>query len=130
MERESSFFSICYQCGLCCREKVITLSPCDVIRIARAGGIPTGEAVRKYTLRRGSILKFRNDGKCGALDGTACTIHPGRPLACRLYPLGLERDPDGAERFIHLEPATGSLGVYGANGRIADFLEAQGVREY
>jgi Fe-S-cluster containining protein len=130
MERESSFFYSCNRCGLCCRDKVITLSPCDLIRIARAAGISTGEALRKYTLRRGSILKFLNDGKCGALDETACTIHQGRPLACRLYPLGLERSPDGGERFVRIEPAVGSLGVYGVNGTVGDFLAAQGVPEY
>jgi Fe-S-cluster containining protein len=130
MERSSSFSYTCNQCGLCCHDKVITLAPYDVIRIARAAGITTTEAVRKYTLRRGSILKFKDKGSCVALEGTACTIHQGRPLACRLYPLGLERDVDGGESFTRLEPAVGSLGVYGANGTIADFLEVQGVREY
>src|SRR5258708_36812718 len=113
MERSGSFSYTCNQCGLCCRDKVITLSPCDMIHIARGAGISTGEAVRKFTLRRGSILRFGEDGKCVALAGTACTIHLGRPLACRLYPLGLERDRDAAERVISLEPAVGSLGVDG-----------------
>jgi Fe-S-cluster containining protein len=126
----SSFSYACNQCGLCCRDKVITLSPYDLMRIARAAGISTNEAVRKYTLRRGSILRFGEEGSCVALDGTACAIHQGRPLACRLYPLGLERRPDGGESFIRLEPASGSLGIYGVNGTIADFLETQGVQEY
>lgn len=129
MERRSSFSYTCNQCGLCCRDKVITLSPYDVIRIARATGISTGEAVHKYTVRRGSILKFRNDGSCVALDEAACAIHQGRPLPCRLYPLGMECKPDG-ESFIRLEPAPGSLGINGDTSTIADFLEAQGVREY
>jgi Fe-S-cluster containining protein len=86
--------------------------------------------VCEYTLRRGSILKFKPDGTCGALAGARCTIHTGRPLACRLYPLGLQRDGDGRESFIRLEPATGSRGIYGENGTIADFLVAQGVPEY
>ncbi|HXD91178.1 MAG TPA: YkgJ family cysteine cluster protein [Candidatus Binataceae bacterium] len=130
MERSSSFSYTCNQCGLCCRDKVITLSPYDLMRIARAAGISTNEALRKYTLRRGSLLKFKDKGSCVALEGTTCTIHQGRPLACRLYPLGLQRTPDGAESFIRLEPAVGSLGVYGAKGTIADFLETQGFREY
>src|SRR4029077_16862345 len=112
------------------RDKVITLSPYDLMRIARAAGISTNEALRKYTLRRGSLLKFKDEGSCVALEGTTCTIHQGRPLACRLYPLGLQRTPHGVESFIRLEPASGSLGIYGVNGTIADFLETQGVREY
>jgi Fe-S-cluster containining protein len=109
---------------------VITLSPYDLIRIARAAGISTTDAIRRYTIRRGSILKFDDHGACVALDETRCTIHHGRPLACRLYPLGLQRDSASAESFVRLDPAPGSLGVYGANGTVADFLDAQGVREY
>ena len=135
MERESQFSYVCNRCGLCCRDKVITLSPYDVIRIARAAKVSTGTAVARYTMRRGSLLRFLPDGRCAALEGPRCTIHPGRPLACRLYPLGLERAPgaDGAgyvERFVQLEPAAGSLGVYGTAGTVAEFLNGQGVGPY
>jgi Fe-S-cluster containining protein len=130
MERESKFSYICNRCGLCCRDKVIALSPYDVIRIARAAAVSTGEAVASYTLRRGSLLRFLPDGRCAALASTRCTIHRGRPLACRLYPLGLERTPgaDGGEyleRFVQLEPASGSLGIYGVAGTVAEFLDGQ-----
>jgi uncharacterized protein len=132
VERESRFSYVCNGCGLCCRDKVITLSPYDVIRIARAAKISTGAALARYTRRRGSLLRFLPDGRCAALDGPCCTIHPGRPLACRLYPLGLERTPgaDGAghvERFVQLEPADGSLGVYGVASTVGEFLDGQGL---
>ena len=135
MDGKSKFSYVCNGCGLCCRNKVITLSPYDVIRIARAAKVSTGAAVARYTLRRGSLLRFLPDGQCAALDGLRCTIHPGRPLACRLYPLGLERAPgaDGytyVERFVRLEPAVGSLGVYGAAGTVADFLGGQQAAPY
>jgi len=135
MLAESKFSYVCNRCGLCCRDKVITLSPYDVIRIARAAKVSTGTAVARYTMRRGSLLRFLPDGRCAALEGPRCTIHPGRPLACRLYPLGLERAPgaDGAgyvERFVQLEPAAGSLGVYGVDGTVAEFLDGQGIAPY
>jgi Fe-S-cluster containining protein len=134
MLAESKFSYLCNQCGLCCRDKVITLSPYDVIRIARAAKVSTGEAVARYTLRRGSLLRFLPDARCAALVGPRCTIHPGRPLACRLYPLGLERAPgvEGrhVEHFVRLEPATGSFGVYGAAGTVAEFLDSQDVAPY
>ncbi|MGH7840796.1 MAG: YkgJ family cysteine cluster protein [Candidatus Binataceae bacterium] len=130
MIRSAAFSYICNQCGRCCRDQMITLSPYDVIRIAQAAEISTAEVVREYTIRRGSMLKFRTDGTCVALAGTRCSIHQGRPLACRLYPLGLERDTDGGESFTTLEPASGSLGAYGGDGTIADFVEGQGVTEY
>jgi Fe-S-cluster containining protein len=110
---------------------VITLAPYDVLRLARAAGVPTSEAVRRFTIRRGSILKIGEGGACAALDGTRCGVHEGRPLACRLYPLGLERGPGGrGESFIRLDPAPGSLGVYGDGGTVGDFLEEQEVDDY
>jgi Fe-S-cluster containining protein len=134
MERGARFSYACKQCGLCCRDQVITLAPYDVIRLARAAGITTGDAIRQYTLRRGSILKFTKQRTCIALDGTRCTIHQGRPLACRLYPLGLRRDAGGGETFVTIEPAVGSRGVYsennGQNGTVAAYLAVQGVDEY
>ena len=126
MERDTPFSYQCNQCGLCCYNKVITLSPYDVLRIARAAGISTGEAVRRYTIRRGSILRFEAAGQCAALNGTRCTLHRGRPLACRLYPLGIERS-ESRERLIALEPAAGSLGVYGKDSRAGRFVDAQGT---
>lgn len=48
-----------------------------------------------YTLGAGSILQFNGKsntyGKnsCGLYsDGLGCSVHPARPLACRLFPLG------------------------------------------
>ena len=36
----------------------------------------------------------------------------------------------GDEKFVMLEPAADSLGVYGVDGTVSDFLAAQGVDEY
>jgi Fe-S-cluster containining protein len=131
MNRDSSFSYVCNACGLCCHNKVITLSPYDVLRLARAAGISAREAIERFTIRRGSILKFTDGGACVALYGARCGVHRGRPLACRLYPLGIERAKGvGAEKFVTLEPAAGSLGVYGTDGTVNDFLEAQGVRPH
>ena len=130
MNRNSSFSYLCNACGLCCHYKVITLSPYDVLQLARVAGISTREAIDRFTIRRGSILKF-TDGACAALEGARCGVHRGRPLACRLYPLGIERIEDaGSEKFVMLEPAAGSLGVYGAEGDVYNFLVAEGVGEY
>jgi Fe-S-cluster containining protein len=96
--------------------------------LARESRISTGDAVVRYTMRRGSLLKFEADGGCTALDGVRCSIHRGRPLACRLYPLGLERN-GGRERFNRLESAVGSTGLWGNDG-IAGFLTAQDVQQH
>ncbi len=126
MQRQSPFSYNCNQCGRCCHNQVITLSPVDVIAIARAAGLRTGDAIARYTMRRGSLLRFDALGRCVALEGVRCSIHRGRPLACRLYPLGLESG-GGVDRFIRLEPAVGSTGIYGDAATVGEFLAAQGV---
>jgi Fe-S-cluster containining protein len=101
------------------------------MRLARAVAASTREAIDRFTIRRGSILKFTDDGACVALEGSRCGVHRGRPLACRLYPLGLERiEESNGENFVMLEPAVGSLGDYGIDGDINNFLEAQGIAPY
>ena len=128
MNRTTAFSYACNACGRCCHDKVITLAPYDVLRIARAAQITTGECIARFTIRRGSILRFTDHRGCIALDGLRCGLHRGRPLACRLYPLGIERVADGADaRFVRLEPAAGSLGVYGDVGTVRDFLASQDV---
>lgn len=129
MNRQSPFSYQCNQCGRCCHDKVVTLSPYDVIRIARMMGISTSEAVRRYTIRRGSILRFLPEGACSALDGTRCGLHRGRPLACRFYPLGIERSGD-SEQLITLDPADGSLGVYAQDSTAGNFIDANGTSPY
>jgi uncharacterized protein len=131
MNRQSPFSYLCNACGRCCRDKVIPLSPYDVFMLAQAAGVPSAEVVRRFTIRRGSILRFNAYGACAALQGTSCGVHRGRPLACRLYPLGIECDfAGGVERVMQLDPAPHSAGVYGVSGKVADYLESQGVPEY
>jgi Fe-S-cluster containining protein len=130
MHRQSRFSYLCQQCGRCCHNQVITLSPYDVFRLARAAGLSTAETVARYTIRRGSILKFKEDGSCTALEGAICTLHSGRPLACRIYPLGVERDDQGGERYLRLDPAAGSEGIYGTDGTVQDFLGTQDAETY
>jgi len=119
----------CNACGRCCHNQVITLSPYDVIQLARAAHLSTTEAITRFTLRRGSLLRFESDGRCAALDGSRCKLHSGRPLACRVYPLGIERRGSRLS-LVELEPAAGSAGVYGTASSVADFLESQGVAPY
>ena len=101
-----------------------------MLRLAQAAGVSTRDAIAFYTIRRGSILRFSEDGGCVALDRTRCGLHRGRPLACRLYPLGIERTDDADEKFVLIEPAAGSLGIYGIDGTVDSFLASQGVGEY
>lgn len=97
--------------------------------LASATGLSTAQTIARFTLRRGSLLRFDSNGGCAALRGGMCAVHTGRPLACRLYPLGMERTA-GGDRFVRLEAAPGSIGIYGIEGTVGDFLLQQGVEPY
>ena len=59
-----------------------------------------------------------------------CTVHPDRPLVCRLYPLGRQITESGDERFVHVTPHPLSGGSFHKNGTIAEFLAAQKVDDF
>jgi Fe-S-cluster containining protein len=76
-------------------------------------------------------LQTRGDDRsCVFLGPRGCTVHPDRPLACRLYPLARWISPEGEESFGHLEPHPQTAGVYGTAGTVDDFLSAQGLAPY
>ncbi|WP_430407011.1 YkgJ family cysteine cluster protein [Fluviicola sp.] len=65
------------------------------MRLAHAKGMSSKAFRDKYTRESGSVLHFNglpnHTGKssCGLYeDGLGCSVHPARPLACRLFPLG------------------------------------------
>jgi Fe-S-cluster containining protein len=61
------------------------------------------------------------------LGPEGCTVHPDRPLVCRLYPLGRFVSFDGTERFGQATPHPETEGVYHDRGTIAEFLAGQDV---
>lgn len=114
-------------------------------RLAEALGVGTDEVLDRYVGEDGATLKTTRHGACIFLEGRDCSVHGGRPLVCRTYPLGrvLSRD-DGEEVIVELRPHPQSEGVYrrgdarGGGGTaetvrratVADYFEAQGVRPY
>jgi Fe-S-cluster containining protein len=127
LARTTPFSYRCQACSRCCRNKGIRINPYEVARLAEALGTTTTDVLARWTTEGGSMLAAREDGTCVFLGAGGCTVHAGRPLVCRLYPLGRSRDPDGAERFAELEPVADSDGVYGEDGSIDDYLRSQGV---
>ena len=91
----------CHNCGGCCRQHAIAITPEEHQRIARqnwtaADGIPTGqplfERVGWLPGSKWHRLAHRPDGACVFLDERGmCRIHAkfgeaAKPLACRIYP--------------------------------------------
>ena len=106
------------------------MGPYEALRLARRLGLTTTEFFARHTEAGGTVLQTREDRSCVFLDERGCSVHPDRPLACRIYPLARWVDPDGNESFGHLEPHPQTAGVYGDKGTVGDYLEAQGLAPY
>lgn len=126
--RQEAFGYVCRRCLKCCHHKRIQLNPYEVARLARNHGLTTTEFRAAWTEDGGGlVLRQTETGACVFLGSEGCTVHPDRPLVCRLYPLGRHVRADGSESFSHVEPHPQSRGEYTNRGTIADFLEEQGA---
>jgi uncharacterized protein len=88
----------CSRSGTCCHDKMVWLNPWELSCLAHAKGIVAREFRDRFCEFGGIRLRF--DGPPGwqglpacsqFIPGAGCSVHPGRPLACRLYPLGRQR---------------------------------------
>lgn len=128
-DRETAFSYTCHGCGRCCYHKAIRVDPYAVARLADALGTTTTEVLARYVEPETSTLRQSDDGACVFFDG-GCSVHPGRPLACRLYPLGWAAQQDGRETFLQLSPHPESEGEYGTDGTVAEYIESQETAPY
>lgn len=131
LTRDTRFSYACRACKRCCHMYEVRATPYDLLVLARHLGITTTEVLRRYIAPEGSSLARRQtDGACIFLGRLGCAVHPARPLACRLYPLGREMDSNGAERFFQLEPHPLTEGIYGDASTVGGFLSDQDTREH
>jgi Fe-S-cluster containining protein len=96
----------------CCRDVNIVLTPLDVLQLARATGLETGEFLEKHTLNPITkelhlpviMLKMGDDEErlCPFLGDEGCTVYDRRPWACRMYPVGMAIPP--ARAGVEPEP--------------------------
>jgi Fe-S-cluster containining protein len=107
------------------------VGPYEGLRLSRRLGITTTEFLSRHTEAGGTVLQTRADDRgCVFLGPRGCTVHPDRPLACRIYPLARWISPEGDESFGHLEPHPQTAGVYGTQGTVDDYLTSQGLAPY
>ena len=91
----------CTRTGTCCHGKNVNLNPWELYSLAREKGISTSAFRDQYCEFGGIRLRF--DGPAGwknlpacsqYTDGFGCSVHLGRPLVCRLYPLGRQKQAE------------------------------------
>ena len=130
MSRDTPFSYICGGCSRCCEGKAIRVGPYEVLRLARLLNMSTTNFISEHTTSGGTVLKLSEKGDCGFLTEKGCGVHTDRPLACRLYPLGMQVSSEGEEQFGSLAPHPQTKGTYNHNGTVDTYLETQGVAPF
>ena len=132
LQRDSAFSYQCNACSRCCHNKAIRVGAYEILRLARRLGITTTEFIERHTEAGGTVLRMQDENirACIFLNQQGCSVHPDRPLACRLYPLARWVDADGSESFGHLTPHPKTEGIYGTSATVADYLDQQGVAAF
>lgn len=130
LTRDTPFSYTCNACNRCCYDKRIHVNPYEVARIAQTLRTTTTDVIARYTENDGTSLAVRENGACVFLDTAGCSVHAGRPLACRLYPLGRVVLHDETEMFVNVRPHPQSLGMTGARGTVGSWIESQDVQPY
>ena len=129
--RSQVFGYTCHRCMRCCYNKRIQINPYESARLARNLGKTTTEFRSAWTEDgAGTVLKQTDTGACIFLGDDGCTVHPDRPLVCRLYPLGRRVRADGIESFSLTEGHPQSAGEFTNNSTIAEFLDSQNVAPF
>lgn len=107
LNRSDSLPLTCSRSGTCCHGNLVRLNPWELMRLAQAKGISPEEFRRQHTRSAGTVLLFNgNPNHTGKLscslyaDGLGCSVHPFRPLACRLFPLGRQIQ-NGTAQYMH-----------------------------
>jgi Fe-S-cluster containining protein len=129
--RAEPFGFVCSRCSHCCHDKLIQMNPYEIARLAANRGVGTAQFRARWTQDgEGLHIARTESGACVFLGPQGCTVHPDRPLVCRLYPLGRQITASGGERFVHVAPHPLSGGTFHTRGTIADFLAAQDVEDF
>ncbi len=94
----------CSRAGTCCFGKAVMLNPYELFMFSKEKQLTPREFRDLYCKFGGIRLRFdgESDSKgqlaCSQyVDNMGCSVHKGRPLACRLYPLGRQIQFDKAD---------------------------------
>ncbi len=97
----------CSRTGTCCHGNQVWINPWEVRQLAKTKQISVSEFCKSNTDFGGIRLKFEGNpnstGKKSCLlyhSTNGCSVHVGRPLACRMYPLGRQIQ-HGETRYVY-----------------------------
>ncbi len=99
----------------CCRQLELALTPYDVLRLKQETKLDSRSFLDRYVIEEQEAedifprlyLTMVDDGQasCVFVSEKGCTVYPGRPGACRAYPMGraaMRRDDNSIDEFFVL----------------------------
>lgn len=126
LSEDSPFSYECTRCSQCCIKKIIHVNPYEILRLARNQNVSIKEFKEKFT-NEGTSLKQKEDYSCVFLGEKGCSVHPDRPLVCRVFPLGRFVESGGRAYYSLGDWNPKPNGTYGKNGKVRDYIEGQGL---
>jgi len=97
----------CSRKGTCCHGNTVFLNPWEIIQLSQEKKITTQQFIEDFTEDGGIRLKFngkqdsRGKSSCNLyVENFGCSVHLGRPLACRLFPIGRQIQNEEIQ-YIH-----------------------------
>ncbi len=128
--RSSRFSYSCNRCGQCCEYREVPLNAYEIALLAKNESLTPSQFIDEFVDQRTWSLAHRPRGGCVFLESSGCRVYNARPLACRLYPLARRGTASGEELFAEIPPEPKTLGVYGKEGTVADYLKPQEIERH
>ena len=111
----------------CTKSAPIILNPYEIALICSESGMSYEDLLDIVDTDRAKafpLVMLPRDPACHFWTGKGCSIYGGRPLACRLYPLGRVFE-QGASYIVHPELNICSGLSASPSGTVADYLKSQ-----
>lgn len=148
IEKDTAFHFSCHpkvSCFTdCCRQLELALTPYDVLRLKQETKLESCSFLERYVIQEQEVeesfprmyLTMVDDGQasCVFVAETGCTVYPGRPGACRTYPMGraaIRQDDNSIEEFFVLLKESHCNGFQEKEEQTAvSYSKEQGLEDY
>lgn len=127
----------------CCRQLELALTPYDVLRLKQETQLDSSSFLERFVIQEQDVedvfprfyLTMVDDGQasCVFVSEKGCTVYPGRPGACRAYPMGRAamRKGDSIEDFFVLLKEPHCHGFLQEEEQTTKrYSEGQGLEDY
>lgn len=128
----------------CCRQLELPLTPYDILRLKQETNLHSSTFLDRYVIMEQEAedafprfyLTMVDDGQasCVFVSEQGCTVYPGRPGACRTYPMGraaIRQDDYSIQEFFVLLKEPHCHGFLEKETQTAQkYCQEQGLKRY